>query len=388
MKHLPLPLFFCCFFASARAQPAAQWPWSCTVTINTTLSGGNVQGDVDNYPLAVQLNADNFDFSKARANGADVRFSATKNGPFLPHSIEWWDPVNKKALVWVKVPLVKGNTDQQSIFMHWGNERAQAEDHAAEIFSVKEGFTGVWHLNEPGNTLPDGYKDATSNAAHATGVNMRPVCSVDGPLGKAQQFNYQHRQWIKIDNEKRKLFDLTQHLTFSIWALAESYPNKGDENKRVLPGYETMFAKGDNSWRLQKFGIRNWHQPEAELIEVCVESASPRGDLCVAGRTDMKTRQWYHITGVHDYPYVKLYVNGVLDKTEKFDTEWKTDDHPVGIGNQSQFPEKGGRNWDGVLDEARVLSVSKNEYWIKLDYESQRPGSRLLRFGKAEKKTF
>lgn len=386
MKHLPLPFFLCCLFASARAQLPEQWPWRCAITINTTISGGFVQGDVNDYPLAVRLNADNFDFSAARANGADIRFSATQNGPFLPHSIEWWDPVNKNALVWVKVPLVKGNNDRQTIYLHWGNERAQAEDHGAEIFSVKEGFTGVWHLNEPGNTLPGGYKDATANAAHATGVNMRPVCSVDGPLGKAQQFHYTGRQWIKVDNEKRKLFDLTEHLTFSIWALAESYPNKGDENKRVLPGYETLFAKGDNSWRLQKFGIRNWHQPEAELIEVCVERASPRGDLCVVGRTDMKTKQWYHLTGVHDFPYVKLYVNGVLDKMEKFDTEWKTGDHPVGIGNQSQFPEKGGRNWDGVLDEARVMGVSKNEHWIKLDYESQRPGSRLLQFGKAEKK--
>ncbi len=386
MKNLLLPFFFCCLTLHAPAQQSAQWPWFSEIRMNTGLSGANVGGDVSAYPLAVQLNASSFDFSKARANGADIRFSTTPDGPFLPHSIEWWDPVNKKALIWVKVPLIKGNTDQQAIYMHWGNERAEAEDHAAEIFSVKEGFTGVWHLNEPGNTLPEGYKDATANAAHATGVNMRPVCTVDGPLGKAQQFRYSDGQWIKVDSDKRRLFDITRQLTFSIWALAHTYSNKGDENKRVLPGYETMFAKGDNSWRLQKFGIRNWHQPEAELVEVCVERLSPRGDLCVVGRTDMKTEQWYHITGVHDHPYVKLYVNGVLDKSEKFDAEWKTDDHPVGIGNQSQFPEKGGRNWDGVLDEARVIGQAKNEHWIKLDYESQRPGSRFLQFGKAQQK--
>ncbi|MGN6510529.1 MAG: DUF2341 domain-containing protein [Chitinophaga sp.] len=384
MKHLLLPVLFCCLPISARAQSTAQWPWFCEIRINTTLSGGFVQGDVSNFPLAVRLNA-GVDFTTARANGADIRFSATPGGPFLPHSIEWWDPVNKEALVWVKVPLIKGNNDRQTIYMHWGNEQAQSEDHAAEIFSVEEGFAGVWHLSEPGNTLPRGYKDATANAAHATGMHMRPVCTVDGPLGKAQQFHYQDGQWIKIDGDKNKLFDLTHHLTFSIWAFAESYPNKGDAGKRILPGYETLFAKGDNSWRLQKSGNRNIHQPEAELVEVCAERLSPRGDLCVTGRTDMKTRQWYHLTGVFDFPFITLYVNGVKDNTEKFDTEWQSNDAPVGIGNQSRFPDK-DRNWDGVLDEARVLSVSKGPDWIRLDYESQRPGSRLLMFGEARRK--
>jgi Concanavalin A-like lectin/glucanases superfamily len=148
-----------------------------------------------------------------------------------------------------------------------------------------------------------------------------------------------------------------------------------------LPGYETMFAKGDNSWRLQKFGIRGWHKPPAELIEICVEQRQPRADLCVVGGTDMSTNQWFHFTGVHDHPQARLYVNGVLDKAEAFGSEWMSGDHPVGIGNQSQFPQQ-GRGWDGILDEARVLNVVKDEHWIKLDYESQREGQRFLTFGK------
>ena len=62
---------------------------------------------------------------------------------------------------------------------------------------------------------------------------------------------------------------------------------------------------------------------------------------------------------------------------------WRSDDHAVGIGNQSQFPDK-GRQWDGVLDEARVLIVVKDEHWIKLDFESQREGQQFLTFEKTE----
>jgi len=382
MKHLVLFVLSYCICYPVLCQETSAWQYSKEIRLNTTPNGANVNGDVKDFPLAITLNTRNFDFSQAKANGADIRFS--NGSTFLPHSIEWWDPVNKKALVWVKVPLVKGNNTTQAIYMYWGNQHAADEDHSKEIFAGKDGFVGVWHLNEPGNTLPEGYKDATDNAADATGVNMKPWTATDGIIGKAQQFNYDNQQWIKVDSDKRKLFDLTRKVTFSIWAKARSYANKGDEAKRIGPGYETMFAKGDNSWRLQKFGPKYWHKPAAELIEICVEQ-QPKGDLCVVGKTDMVTGKWFHLTGVHDYPYVKLYVNGVLDKVEKFDVEWKSDDHPVGIGNQSQFPDK-GRFWDGWLDEARVLKVAKDENWIKLDYESQREGSVLLLFGKTQKR--
>lgn len=379
MKRLVFPLICLLLFQVAWAQRGG-WRYHMAVRLNTTPSGAGIPGDVAGYPLAVFLHAGNFPFSEAIANGADIRFSETPDGPFLPHSIEWWDPAAKEALVWVRIPLVKGNSNQQQFYVHWGNLAATAEDRSADVFPTAEGFTGVWHLQEPGNTLPGGYADATGNEAHATGVNMMPYNTVKGVLGKAQRFRYPEKQWIKVDGDKRKLFDHVEQLTFSIWAYADAYANPGDEAKRVLPGYETMFAKGDNSWRLQKFGVRNWHQPEADLIEICVERASPRGDLCVVGKTDMRLKQWYHITGVHDFPYVHLYVNGRLEKTEKFETPWKSDDHPVGIGNQSQFPEKGGRYWDGVLDEARVIGKAKDANWVLLDYESQRPGSRLLEF--------
>ncbi|HEY1110552.1 MAG TPA: LamG-like jellyroll fold domain-containing protein, partial [Opitutaceae bacterium] len=226
-------------------------------------------------------------------------------------------------------------------------------------------------------------KDATANAAHGTGVNLLPGARVEGRVGKGLALDYPKNQWVKVDSEKRKLFDVTKHVTFSIWAKARTFGNtKGIDGKGV--GYETMFAKGDNSWRVQKFGIRSWHNPPADLVEICVEQA-PKGDLCAIGRTDMKPGEWYHFVGVHDFPHVKLYVNGVLEMVDRYDTAWTSGDHPVGIGNQSQFPDR-GRQWDGVLDEARVMGVAKDAHWIKLDYESQREGQKLVVFGRAHRR--
>jgi hypothetical protein len=367
----------------AAAQNYRPWRYYRALQFDTTASGAAVSGDVAGFPVPVALTAADFDFTQAKDNGSDVRFSETHSSAPLAHSVEHWDRAAKSALLWVKVPVVKGNSKRQSILMHWGNLNAAAAAPPTPVFDAREGFVGVWHLDEEGSTAPDGYKDATASAAHGTGVNLAAGSRVDGRLGKGVQLDHAQNQWIKVDSEKRKLFDVTNKLTFSIWARARSYSNKGNETTRALPGYETMFAKGDNSWRMQKFGTRSWHKPPAELVEMCVERLNPKADLCVVGKTDMATGKWFHFTVVHDHPTAKLYTNGALDHQEKFDSEWTSGDHPVGIGNQSQFPDR-GRSWDGVLDEARFLKVVKYEHCIKLYYESQREGQKFLTLSAAK----
>lgn len=365
------------FLASSTAfsQDFAKSRFRRVFELNTTASGANVTGNVYNFPVAVTLNEKNFNFSEANRDGSDIRFSRTKDTGLLAHSVEHWDRENKTALVWVKVD-VSGNKSSQPIFMHWGDVAAQNLGDSKAVFSTKEGFVSVWHLNEPGDTTAGHYKDATASAAHGTGVNIKPGAAVAGRLGKATSFVNAENRWIRIDGGDRKIFDLTNKMTFSIWAMAKSYPNKG--------GYETMFAKGDNSWRLQKFGIKSWHNPPADLIEICVEEP-PHADLCLVGKTDMVPGKWFHIVGVHDFPTIKIYVNGVMDNSANLQTNWISDVHPVGIGNQSQFPNN-GRAWDGILDEARVYHVPKDDNWIKLEYESQKDGQQFLTWKEKEVK--
>ena len=40
----------------------------------------------------------------------------------------------------------------------------------------------------------------------------------------------------------------------------------------------------------------------------------------------------------------------------------------------------GKREWDGILDEARV-QVARDANWVKLEFESQKDGSKFLSFG-------
>ena len=94
---------------------------SKTIKLDTTAAGANVMGDVANYPVAIVLNAMNFDFSQAKAKGEDIRFSGA-DGAALPYAIESWDPAAKLAALWVKVNVKGGAVTM--IKMSWADPAA------------------------------------------------------------------------------------------------------------------------------------------------------------------------------------------------------------------------------------------------------------------------
>lgn len=362
-------LILCLLPDLARSQSLPGWTNHQSIVLNTTATGANVAGDVKAFPVPVQLTAANFDFTQAQANGADLRFT-TAAGAALPYEIESWDAAAKKAAVWVKAD-VKGNDKTQAILMHWGNPAAKSESNSKAVFALEDGWVGVWHMGEPGNTAAGGYKDATPNEAHATGFGFQPANTADCRMGKCPEFKFSDKRHITLDGPKKALFDITNKLTFSIWTRATDYKIE----------YVTMFAKGDDSWRVQMYGIYSWGDNNGKYItEMCVESG---GDACLEHRDagmELKPNAWYHLTVVQDYPNVRYYINTV-SATKNVGGTWTSNPQwPVGIGYQSQTND---RFWEGNLDEARVMRVAKDDNWVKLDYESQREGSKLLEFGAA-----
>jgi biopolymer transport protein ExbB len=63
--------------AEARAQGYAAWQHHRNITLNTSSTGAGVTANVDKFPVAINLNSGNFDFSQAKADGSDLRFSKT-----------------------------------------------------------------------------------------------------------------------------------------------------------------------------------------------------------------------------------------------------------------------------------------------------------------------
>ena len=362
--------------AGAETSPPATGPtdltkfkYSKAVKLNTAAAGANVAGNVDDFPVPVVLGPASFDFTQAKDHGEDLRF-AKLDGTLLPYAIESWDKAGQAAAIWVKLDHVLGGNDAQSFLMYWGSADAGDASNTKAVFDAASGFVGVWHLGEEGNSDPDGYQDASANEAHATGVLMAPGSRVDGRIGKGTLLQNSKEapkeQWIKVDTDKRASFNTgAKPITVSLWALAKSFPNRS-----TIGGYETVISKGDTSWTLQREGTTShW--------ETCVRT--PPYHSCAISKSSNAVNTWFHFAIVFANPTITLYINGAKDATAT-DPGWLMGDHPLGLGQQTQSLN-GKRNWDGILDEARVANVGRSADYIKLDYESQKDGQKLVSFG-------
>ncbi len=164
--------------------PFQTWAHARKIPVNTVDMG--VAGPVADFPLLVRLDASNFDFSQAQANGEDVRFSKADGSP-LPFQIERWDAAAGHAEIWARIDTVAGGNAEQSITMHWGRGLT-ADNLPGGVFDPALGFATVFHLDEAANDDKGGYKDATSNRNNATSAAVNPGAQVPGIIGSAKAF--------------------------------------------------------------------------------------------------------------------------------------------------------------------------------------------------------
>jgi len=218
----------------------SDWHYYRAVTLNTTSSGASVSDSVTNFPVLIRLNAGNFNFSQAKSDGSDIRFSKS-GGAHLPYEIERWDQANQVAEIWVRLDMVYGNNSDQSIIMYWGNGSAVDRSDGAAVFNTNDGFAAVWHLGEDGNTGAGGYRDATSNTLHGTGYNLTASSDVEGMIGKAQDFNGSS-SYMDIAGSSGSSINFPEdgNYTVSAWA-----------NVDVLDGtFHPIVGKGDYQYQL------------------------------------------------------------------------------------------------------------------------------------------
>ena len=337
---------------------------SKTITIDTTAAGANVMADVPKFPVAVVLNAMNFDFTKAKPKGEDVRFAGS-DGAALPYEIELWDAAARVAAIWVKVD-VKGNS-KQTIKMTFGDPNAADGSDGKKVFDVADGYLGVWHLGEAGSTAAGGYKDSTANANHGKGIALTAESTGDGRVGKATLLAHGvgTGQWIEVDVSKTKAFDVPDKQTWSAWVFAKTHS----------VSYQCMLSKaGERGYRFHYFGTTNG-------VETCTEGMM-NGDLCPQnnGGPKVTTGKWFHLFGINDKPAHGHYVNAVRDAWVTDDAEPYISDAtvPMTIGNNATSK---GRSFDGFIDEVRVWGVAKAPDWGKLEYENEREGQKLVTVG-------
>jgi len=119
---------------------------------NIENTGKTLQG----YPVLVSLNSSNFNFSKAKSDGSDIRFSSENRT--LSYWIETWNPENEEALIWVRLSSLSANKTAK-ILMRYGNPGAEAMSSGEKTFDFFDNFEGSslneldWNVESEGGGL-------------------------------------------------------------------------------------------------------------------------------------------------------------------------------------------------------------------------------------------
>jgi len=347
------------------------WAYSKEIILNTSVSGADIRGTVYQFPVLVRLNTDNFDFSQARNEGEDIRFTCSDGKP-LPHEIELWDKTSESADIWVLVDSILGDDSTQYIILYWGNPDAETLLNDNAVFDTAAGFQGVWHLGDiSGNgNIPD----ATVNKYNGVFPDTAEPQPSEGVIGNCRVFDGVD-DFITMPNtsDSKLNFPEKGNYTVSAWVRLDTLD--GEPHLIVAKGFSqyflrfTYFPSDSPSWEFSEFS-------DTRLWQACTSSAS--------------SRQWTLVTGVREGNRQLLYCNGVLaDSTpnsypnDSFTRDMSND---LSVGKLLAAVEVHGVVneshcfFKGSIDEIRIENRVRNSDWIKLCYMNQGPENMLVRF--------
>jgi len=148
---------------------------------NTTGNLGVTSEALTNYAVLVKLSVSNFDFSKAKTNGEDIRFTDSDGTTSLAYEFEKYDSTAQVALIWVKVPQIDINSSTDNIYMYYGNSGASDAQSPSSVWDSN--YKIVYHMNQTsGFTITD-----STGQNNGTAVNS-PTPTTSGKIGSAYDF--------------------------------------------------------------------------------------------------------------------------------------------------------------------------------------------------------
>jgi hypothetical protein len=301
-------------------------------------------------------------FAQAKPDGSDLRFAAA-DGAHLPYQIEAWDAAGKKAVVWVRVPLVKAG-QVQKLRVFWGKASAADSSSGPAVFGSADGFQGVWHMGSAADASPNAI------AAQDSGTAADPA----GRIGAARSFpntdSYATHGAYMALGEPAAL-NLKGVITLEAWVKWA----RRDKHRIILchgggtapaPVNETVLRIGETlDYRAGVWTGKDHY----------AASAVPASD----------SGAWVHLGGVYDGTAWTLYRNGAKAASLASDTGampstggWRIGAEFATVPNTTTHTVT--RFFSGSLDEVRIASQARNADWFKLEYATQKDGQTAVKW--------
>jgi hypothetical protein len=179
MKRSIALIFALLCVSSAAFSQYDTWSHRGTLALLTTPEGANLPADAseEGFPVLVRLRSETFDFLQANADGSDIRFSA--EGQPLAYQIESWDSESGEANIWVRIPVIRGNT-RQELTLHWGKADAKSDSNGKAVFNESNGFVVTMHLGDAVRELTTSCQVSSVHLMQ-TGAALNGLSSLDPP---------------------------------------------------------------------------------------------------------------------------------------------------------------------------------------------------------------
>jgi len=341
------------------------WDLDWSYRKKVTFDNSGQSEDLVNFPTLINLSSSNFDYSKTKPDGGDLRFIDPKENTELKYQLEQWD-TSGYSHIWVNVPQIDGGSDEDHIWMYYNNSNTQALQDTGDVWNSN--YLSVWHLNESGGGNTDEFKDSTSNGNHGTGgagIAANTPTQADGKIGLAQDFDGNGDYLEDADGEN--YINGLGGITVELWIKSNKVPTESGfiNGKNPPDGFEGPFTS-----RYDEVGFESPNPPEC--IKIAIRASN--GEQRIESSSYLQSEVWQYLAFTWSGDNViQLYVNGSLDAPSYNDAGRNApieDLETLIIGKGTKDDGVTETGWNGSIDEVRISNVARSGDWIKAQYLS------------------
>lgn len=320
----------------------SKWPRLRKARVVFSGRGWYLGSDLSLAPIRVRLD-ESIIPGEWEPTGASLRFSDS-SGTKLPYEIESWDPVARRAEVWVRLDTANKGSEAHYLWVRWGRPDAPERSDGARVFDPAQGWVGVWHLSGG-----DPWKSSTGNGLRLAANSVRRA---NGAISGGLVLSPSSELVVEGD-----ALQGWQETSISLWARIDSARDGAD-----LARMGALSVPDSSDWILGVSGRGDSLRVSFRTVSQIRSKASGLSAPFAAGR-------WTSLGGVFSAstPRQRLVVDD-----DAQNVNW-TDSFPV---RRRTLVVGGG--FSGLVDEIRLRRVASHPEAIRMQWGADRDDSPVL----------
>ncbi len=342
---LILILYLAAGVFSAEAWWDGKWKYRKKINLDTSAQGADIKEALADFPVLLRLHSGNLTFANAKNDGSDIRLVASDDKTPLKFHLERYDPAEEMVLIWVKAPRIPPGSDQEFIWLYYGNPGVSAGQEPGGTYDP--GQLLVYHLGEKEGTP----KDSTAYQNHAGEFTGKLQAAA--AIGRGVSLKGEGERLVI---PKSPSLTFSKGFTFSAWLrLARS-----QEDAHLI-----SWDDGKKAAVIGISGTKLYWSLAADR-----KKASPEASV------ELPPQKWVHVAVTAEPgKHLAIYTDGRERANIKFAGPLPEPAADIMIGGSSK-----GNGLAADLDEVGIAGVARPAAWVRAAAVGQGPETALLSY--------